>query len=500
MANCSKCGYELSKNTKFCNHCGASAVPPEPPPSRQAPFGRQQWGQAPTGAPSGQPFAPMGGAKPASKKPKPILIIILAVVVLALVGGAVALAIHLLSGFSESPENAQLATGAAAVIDEDDLTGNYILSSMTTAGVTMNYDDLQTAEMEMMLTITGEEASLTAYGSTSPVELDTSAKTIVLQSVVMDYVIDGESIVATGENEGYEMVFVFTSENSSLWNDASGGGINATGFVAPGYGTEETMPVETLVNPSNWYGIVSISDYVGNHDISGEYEAWGYIGSDEYGNYFELYINGPVDSGYESDLMSFNIELHDYSFFPIVDEYAWLYGDAPLKEEDNTWYVPSLTNGVLSASYNYDYNGETFIMDFSIAQIVDGGAVASAGGGMGDTMENNAAPASVAPAPEASAPQPAAPQASFTTDELRQIYLDFQELDIDEKFSLTYEDVLSRYFNGVEGNVTNQTEDIVSYQWVSIESETSLLNMSFERNEDGTFTYKSMSINNIDYE
>ncbi len=390
-----------------------------------------------------------------------------------------------------SGENSQGAGGTGAVIDENNLTGRYILSSMTTAGVVMNYDAIQQAEIEMTLEIDGEDGTLVAYGSSMSIDLDTSAKTMLLQGVVMDYVIEDENIVATGENAGHEMVFVFTAENSSIWDDASGGGINATGFVPPGYGTEETVPVETLSTPSVWYGIVTISNYVGNDDISGEYEAWGYIGADELGDYFELYLNGYVDSEDYISFMSFNIELHDYSFFPIVDEHAWLYGDAPLKEEDNTWFVPGITNGVLGATYDYDYNGESFTIDFSIAMISDGSSV--------DTPANTVTEGSTDAAPESeSAPVAAGP--SFTMEELRDVYLAILDLSIDEKFALTHEEVLSRYFNGINGNITNQGDTFISYQWISIESETSLLNISFNINDDGSHTYKSMSINNIDYE
>ncbi len=381
-----------------------------------------------------------------------------------------------------------------AEIDENDLTGRYILSSMTTAGVVMNYDAIQQSEIEMTLEIDGEEGNLVAYGSSMSVELDTSAKTMLLQGVVMDYVIDGENIVATGENEGYEMTFVFTNENSSMWDDASGEDINATGFVAPGYGAEQTMPVETLSNPSVWYGIVTISDYVGSDDISGEYEAWGYIGSDEIGDFFELYLNAYVDSEDHIDFMSFNIELHDYSFFPIVDEHAWLYGGATLKEEDNTWFNPNVTNGTLTGTYNYDYDGEAFTIDFNIAMVVDDTATS---GTEGDTGSDAPSPE---PEPEAE-PEPApAAQASFTMDELRDVYLAFQDLGIDEKFALTDEEVIDTYFGGIAGNITNDNEYVIAYQWLSIESETSLLNITFDKNEDGTRTYKSMSINNIDYE
>ncbi len=400
----------------------------------------------------------------------------------------------------ESSGDTQGTNGAGVAINENDLTGKYMLSSMTTAGAVMNYDAIQQAEIEMTLEITGDEAQLTAYGGTTPVELDTSAKTMVLQGIVMDYVIDGESIVASGENEGYEIVFVFTAENSSIWDDASDGGINATGFVAPGYGAEQTVPVETLSNPSVWYGIVTISDYVGDDDISGEYEAWGYIGSDEIGDFFELYLNGYVDNEEHIDFMSFNIELHDYSFFPIVDEHAWLYGGATLKEEDNTWYTPNITNGILGSTYNYDYNGESFVIDFQLAMVADSNAsdsTDSTDAGTTDSSESaddGSTEAEPSPEPETNAP-------SLTMNELRDVYLAIQALSIDEKFSLTYADVLSQYFNGVEGNITNQGDTFVSYQWISVESETSLLNITFDEDDDGgEFTYKSMSINNIDYE
>ncbi len=388
-------------------------------------------------------------------------------------------------------ENSQGTDSAGAVIDENNLTGNYILSSMTTAGVTMNYDAIQQAEIEMMLEIDGQDGALVAYGSSSDVELDISAKTMLLQGLVMDYVIDGDSIVATGDNADHEIVFVFTAENSSIWGDTSGGGINATGFVPPGYGSEVTMPVETLSNPSIWYGIVTISDYVGNDDISGEYEAWGYIGNDELGDYFELYLNGYVDSEDYISFMSFNIELHDYSFFPVVDEHAWLYGDATLKEEDNTWYVPGLTNGILGATYEYDHNGESFTIDFQIAQVVEDSVPSNE-----DSDTGSDAPI-LTPTP---APEPETVEASLTMNELRDVYLGILDLSTDEKFSLTYDEILSRYFNGIEGNITNQGDTFVSYRWISIESETSLLNITFDLEDNGEYTYKSMSINNIDYE
>ncbi len=405
----------------------------------------------------------------------------------------------------ESLESSQITEGtesSEAIVSKNDLTGKYMLSSMTTAGVVMNYDAIQQAEIEMTLEINGEEGTLIAYGTSTSVELDTSAKTMVLQGIAMDYVIEGENIVATGENAGYEMAFVFTAEGSSIWDDTSDGGVNATGFIAPGYGTEETVPVETLSNPSDWYGILTISDYVGENDISGEYEAWGHLGTDNGTPFFEVFINGHYYDENSSTFLSFYIEQHDYTFFPIVDDEAWIL-TAPLKEEDNTWFTPSLMNGILVGSYDYDYNGETFTFVYELAQIADSGT--SPQGADSDTTDTTeATPEPTAeptpkPAPEAT-PEPATTGASLSMDELRDVYLAFQDLSIDEKFSLTYDDVLTRFFNGVEGNITNQGDDFVSYQWISTESETSLLNITFRENDEGVFAYKSMSINNIDYE
>ncbi len=156
---------------------------------------------------------------------------------------------------------------------------------------------------------------------------------------------------------------------SSQGNDSSGTVLGQNGFVAPGYGSEQTVASEMLEYPSNWYGTVTISNYSGSDDISGEYEAWAYIGQDDIGVYFELYANGEAGSDSAVDLMSFNIDIHDYTFFPIEDSHAWLYGGAPYVEEEENWLIPMLINGSLYAAYDYDYNGESFTIEYEIAKI-----------------------------------------------------------------------------------------------------------------------------------
>ncbi len=427
------------------------------------------------------------------KNNKPILFIGIGVAGLVIIVLAIVLIVNIFSGGSSDDPN----------------IGVWTAQELTMMGMTMSPEDIYPDGISLELK-SGNKCTLTLDGGDHDVNYEIDGNTFTLEQYGDEFpgTINGNVIIITNLlNMGLDITFVkgdWDGEGSDATQSNGAGNLMggnddgdiSSDFVAPGYGTEQTMPVETLSDPSDWYGIVTISDYTGTDDISGEYEAWGYIGTDEIGTYFELYANGPSGSDYASDLMSFNIELHDYSFFPVVDEHAWLYGDATLKEEDNTWYVPSITNGVLGATYNYDYNGESFVIDFALAQISDGSTSSeTAGTDSGEADTDSEAPA---PAPEPEpAPGPVTP--SLTVDELREIYYAVTELEIDEKYSLTYDEILSRYFNGVTGNITNQGETFISYQWISVEAETSLLNMSFDINEDGSVTYKSMSINNISF-
>ncbi len=140
-------------------------------------------------------------------------------------------------------------------------------------------------------------------------------------------------------------------------------------FVGPGFGTEQTILANSLTAPSDWYGLLLITDYSGEHNISGEYEAWGYIDSDADGDYFELYVDAPFDDNDAIVFMSFNIDLDEHLFEPIVDDMAWLYGDASLKAEDSKAFKASLNEGILSAQYQYSFNNQAFTLSYRLSQI-----------------------------------------------------------------------------------------------------------------------------------
>ncbi len=491
MIKCNSCGSNVSENTKFCVNCGAkieanNAQPTVPPPQPQVPQPQVPQPQVP------QPQVPQpqvppynsGGVATKKKSNVPIIIIGIFVTVLVILVLAIVLIVNLFSGG----------------VSDDPNIGIWKADEITMMGMTMSPTDIYPDGIILELK-KGNNCTLSVDGDNLNGEyvIDGSTFTLVDGSDEFPGIIENNVITITNIlNMGVDMTFVKDdwnvneTENSSVSGDVSLGETDnngfSTDFVAPGYGTEQTVPVETLSKPSDWYGTVTISNYEGNNDISGEYEAWGYIGEDEYGVYFELYADGPVESEDHIDIMSFNIEFHDYSFFPVVDEYAWLYGGASLKEEDNTWYVPSLTNGVLGASYDYDYNGESFTLDFAIAMIPNVGS---------SDLSESAESSSDTATDTVSTPEPSVPTAIFTMEELKQIYYVILDLDIDELTYLTYEEIRDRYLDGVDGFIHNQTDTYTGYRWISTEAETSLLNISFKVDNNGDMNYSSMSINNI---
>ncbi len=263
---------------------------------------------------------------------------------------------------------------------DDPNIGVWQATEITMMGMTMAPEDIYSNGITLELKA-GNDCVLTLDGQPFAGTWSVDGSNLTINQGFDEYsakITNGKLMLVNTLNMGLDITFV--KEGTSSDDSALEGGndndedisVPSADFVAPGYGSEETILVETLSNHTQWYGIVTIENYSGNDDISGEYEAWGYIDTDESGNYFEVYIN---DSAYgDGDgIISFNIELHDYTFFPIVDEHAFLYGGAPLREEDATWYTPTLTSGVLSATYEYSYNGESFTLTYQLSQIADSG-------------------------------------------------------------------------------------------------------------------------------
>ncbi len=135
-------------------------------------------------------------------------------------------------------------------------------------------------------------------------------------------------------------------------------------FVAPGFGKVATKAVDTIEDPSNWYGVMTISDYSGDRpELEEEYEVWGFVNNSD-GTYFSLYVDGLYGGDYP--VVSFYIELEDTSFTPIIDDQAWVM-DAIMSDGDEETFKPVLENGVLSATYSYENDGESFTLTYEIA-------------------------------------------------------------------------------------------------------------------------------------
>ncbi len=413
--------------------------------------------------------------KPKSKSP--IIFIIIGVVVLVVFGIIVATVINFVMG----------------LFSDDTNVGVWEAEQITMFGMTMSPEDIYEDGLSLELK-SGGNCTLSFDGADFDIKYEIDGTDITLSDSTGDYEGTIEDNVLTIENlldMGLDIIFV--KEGTPIPDDLAtgttpslGGNMSAgDSYVAPGYGTESTVSAETLDSPSDWYGLVTISNYVGDANLEGEYEAWAYIGSDEFGTFFELYLDGPVDSGYDVDLMSFNIELNMYSFFPIVDDYAWLYNGATLKEEDNTWFSPALTNGVLTGTYDYAHEGESFTIDFELGLIAQDGL----GGPPEGTTDGDATGGETT---EHVASPPA-----FTKDQLRAIFLEIEGLETDVREAMTYEDFTFGFFQDNDGEIQYDDPDFKSYLWRSTEDDSAYLYMAFDLDDNGEFTYTSMSLANI---
>ena len=272
--------------------------------------------------------------------------------------------------------------------DENKIVGKYLISATTLDGEAMNYGDLELMGMQGDSIDFQEngDVEFTLYGMSGSVDVDYKNSTMEVEGETLSFKIVGDNIELSGDG----LDITFTLESSPDWEEIKAEGSSIMGefedglddmvddamdeftggeFAAPGYGTEQTIAVETLSNPSDWYGIVTISDYVGEYpEMEGEHEAWGYIDEDDQGTYFEVYTDGTYDDENSYGFMSFYIELENYTFFPVIDDNAWIV-DAALTEDDGIWVTPTLMNGVLSATYEYELEGESFTLVYELAMI-----------------------------------------------------------------------------------------------------------------------------------
>ncbi len=301
--------------------------------------------------------------------------LVLGVVVVVLIGIFIVVAIMLSSMFSgsESDENFGIWTGT-----EIDVGG-------VTMGATEVYEDGLTLDLQpggnCIFMLNDLEINVDwSYTGDGDILLDDG----VSESVGT---ISGDTLVFTDMlGMGFDITFVrgysdSLGTNSGELDDSLAGGLDGLGdlfgddeilgggeFIPPGYGAVETVPVTELSTPSEWYGTVLISNYSGDYpDTEGEYEAYGYLDTTIDGiPFFEIYVDGIYGSEYP--VVSFYIDLLPATFYPIVDDEAWIM-DAPLVEDDSWQLSPYLIDGVLLDDYEYDYAGEAFTFEYKLSQI-----------------------------------------------------------------------------------------------------------------------------------
>ncbi len=382
----------------------------------------------------------------------------------------------------------------------------YTATAAEMLGVTMSPEDVSEGGITLALDENGN-GTLKINGQSHNVKWEVSGTKFTLSqgSDVFEGTMEGNTVkIINLLNMGLDITFVKDGESdtqtssekddvSSEDTDASSENIDNGDFVAPGFGAEKTISVETLSNPSKWYGEMTISGYEGSgENMDGDYEIWAYLNttSDEM-TYFEIYADGPIEDIDSVLFLSFLTEEHDYTFFPVVDDYSFIW-NAPVKEEDNTWFTPTLTNGILSASYDYDYDGVKFNFVYQLAQVEESETT------LPEEVESSQAESSETESSESTVESSqAVSDKKYTIDELREIFLTIENADEDVRSLLTYEEMVSIYFDGVGGEIQYDDPDFKSYLWRSQEDETAYVYISYEIDDSGVINYLSMSMSNI---
>ncbi len=352
---------------------------------------------------------------------------------------------------------------------ETNFYGKYYGAQLTEMGETIGREDIDMIGGEggtyVDLKETGD-SELSLFGDSTILNVDHTTQTITIEGLeIQEFSVIGDTL--TIAVEGMEMIFIkdgspdwdnFSSiENSKV--EAETSETESRGFRQSPSSGERTRVTETLVNPSEWYGTMTISGYTGPYEsMDGETEIWGRIGEDATGPYFEIYAGEP----YEFIVVSYYIELHDYTFFPIiVPDYTWMF-NTTLKEEDETWYTPTLSSGVLSATYDFNYNGESFTMEYSMMQ-VDGASVRDPFN-MASSSEETIVEETTVEETTVAETQAVVSEAVYTRDELKELYDGF---DYTMK---SYEDLVAHY-GGVEPVVDSVGETLTYYRyWASDDS------------------------------
>ncbi len=255
---------------------------------------------------------------------------------------------------------------ACGGVSED--ADQYIAYSVSMMGINLEPREVSDEEILLALDEKGK-AEFTLEGTSYNCKWETEGENFTLSQgkdefsgTMIDDLITIENILDSG------MDITFLKEGAEPPVDTESSAELSNAFVAPGYGAEATVPVEKLSVPSEWYGMINISDYQGPYadNMDGEHEAWGTLSHDDTGCYFQIYVDDIYSDS--SVILSYYADVYEYTFYPIVHASSWIF-DINITEDDEMLYTPTLTNGILSASYDYVDDDESFTFTYALAMI-----------------------------------------------------------------------------------------------------------------------------------
>ncbi len=392
-------------------------------------------------------------------------------------------------------------TGMQNVILEfnEDGSLNFTFDSDYAEGITVNYSTNTFSDP------TGQEYTFEKDGDTLSVSITTGSKMVFVHEDSKEW--DGIETVAVGgiddlltglEGMGEETTAPETTTAETTAVETTTAETTAEPEPENEFDDEFYTPTATIEPDSIWYGYMDVQDYTGPYDYEGYHDVWGFFGEGANGRqYFEIYSTPSTADSFP--LVSFYINMiDDTTFEPVIDEEAFLF-DISMKEEDYMGFYGSLANGTLFFLDEYSDDDEKFYVEFYFRE--DGKLwyengeeilppsyfeykdIITAGSSGGNEPEETEAEPEETVA-EATDKLPSA--------KLKEIY---ETITGGSWLGLPYDEVIV-YFEGVEGVIHNDAETFINYRWISQESETSLLSVTFNKTDDG-LTLKSMSLNNI---
>ncbi len=393
---------------------------------------------------------------------------------------------------------------------ENSLAGKYMLSSLSMFGEEINYADISLMEMEnSYVEFTSSGATLVLANEVNEdFEVDEDAGLFVSEVTgeEIPFILNGDALTLTLEGESFH----FTLESSDSWEEIKaqesviGDMLDGMLETAP---SDFISPTTQLTLPSQWEGVLTISDYSGNSTLisNGAFDIVGYIDEDGTGTaFFEFYLVDDLNSAF----LSTYIELDTDFMYPIIGvNDAWVH-NLYLSEDDELTFSHYLYNGAIDGYYYYDFDGESFYMEYILREV----------GTPWDEMYDSAFPSYYIQGSNAqtedvvveeTAEEETTEEEANSVDvarapmaELREMY-DAVNADLlsnsVQRSEITYDRFVNEYFNGYDGVYIDGEDGVwATYYWYSSETETSMLTINFKL-EDGAseLTLGNMSIANI---